>query len=284
MRIEAPQGEPVMSVPSPKRQAQLEAAYASPEKRIGSYAEVAISTLGELQWIFQQRHWSGMEGALPDGMQRPNLKGAQFLFMPVDEVPIGPVDSATFVMYGVNLSGALLYEANLDGTLLIKADLSRADLRRTNLKNFMSRSTLREAKLDDAILVGGNLKGADLSGASLVRADLGFVDLEDTQLANCNLTDTKFEFFRGTPHWPALSMQEQMTLSREVSALSTPAERLRSACLAVARRALSGYYRTQSQHPTRYPEWFSLASTGSLSAQSGAPPTLSRRSLLGEKL
>jgi hypothetical protein len=60
---------------SQKRQAELKAAYAAQKDADVPYKGVEIRTLGELQWIMQQRNWSG-ELVLPEGMTRANLSDA----------------------------------------------------------------------------------------------------------------------------------------------------------------------------------------------------------------
>ncbi len=68
------QQQPDTSEPSDGRKAELEAAYEQQKDTDAPYKDVRIGTLGELQWIMQQRKWSG-EFNLPNGMQRANLAG-----------------------------------------------------------------------------------------------------------------------------------------------------------------------------------------------------------------
>src|SRR5271165_5548694 len=117
-----------MSVPSPERQAELEAVYERQKASNAPYKDVQIRTLGELLWIMQQRQWSGefdthQPGGLLSGKQPANLRG----IMPRD----------------VNLSGARLAFANLSEANLAGANLSGAVLNFSNL----SEATLEAANL-----------------------------------------------------------------------------------------------------------------------------------------
>ncbi len=64
--------EPDDNVPTPERQAELRAAY---EKNVvegkAPYARVEIRSLGELQWVMQERGWSAMSLTLPRTTSRP---------------------------------------------------------------------------------------------------------------------------------------------------------------------------------------------------------------------
>ena len=58
MADEQQQQQPDTSVPSAERQAELEAAYEHRRTPRHPTKGVRIRTLGELQWIMQQRRWS----------------------------------------------------------------------------------------------------------------------------------------------------------------------------------------------------------------------------------
>jgi Pentapeptide repeats (8 copies) len=138
--------QPDISAPTPERQAELEAEYERQKDTDAPYKDVKIRTLGELQWIMQQRHWSGgvdfqQPDWLPKGMQRANLSG----------VSLRTVDLSGTTLTSANLSGADLFRANLSHADLYRADMSGVNLRDVNL----SGTDLRRAKFDsDTILTG----------------------------------------------------------------------------------------------------------------------------------
>jgi Pentapeptide repeats (8 copies) len=136
--------------PSEKRKVELQAAYH--EETDAPYHGVRIQTLGEVEWIFAQRRWSG-RFILQEGMKRPNLRGADLSYL--------------------NLTGANLYGAALDNVDLSYATMSGANL---------NRATLNDANLHRANLSGAYLGESELSGANLTRALLASsTDLDGTK-------------------------------------------------------------------------------------------------------
>lgn len=203
------QQPPDMRVPPPERKAKLEAAYEQQKNSDAPYKGAEILTLGELQWIMQQRHWSGVIGS---EMQRANLSGAK-----LEWTNLG----GTILQYA-NLSGASLRGTNLGGAILSGANLSRANLTNANL----SGARLRHADLRGANLWVANLSGASLFGANLCGACLDGANLCGADLTNSLLIDTTFLLFDGTPQWPPLSAAEQTALREEATNPTTPVERL----------------------------------------------------------
>lgn len=61
MADETKQQEPDRTPPSAERQAELERLYQEglEKDKDAPYKGVQIRTLGELEWIMRQRHWSG---------------------------------------------------------------------------------------------------------------------------------------------------------------------------------------------------------------------------------
>ena len=162
--------QPDTREPSEERKAELEAAY---DKQKGSdppYKGIEIGTLGEVQWIVEQRHWS-MAYDLSKDVQRANLSSAN-------------LSSAN--LSGANLSGADLYSANLSGADLTSANLSGANLSRADLRANLSGANLRNANLSGADLTSADLSGADLTSANLSGANLTKADLSGANLTKAN--------------------------------------------------------------------------------------------------
>ncbi len=183
--------QPDTNMPSPERQAKLEAAYERQKDTDAPYKNVIIWTLGELQWIMQQRRWSG-EWNLPQDMQRANLSGAYLQY----------ANLSGAVLNGTNLSGAVLNYADLSGAVLTSVSLSGAQLWKVNL----TRAELSDANLSTAHLQGANLSETNLSGADLLGTHLFAI--------------------QGIPHWPTLTTAEQYTLYQEVTSATTTVKRL----------------------------------------------------------
>ncbi len=153
------QEQPDTSVPPPERQAALEAAYERQKDSEAPYKGVLIKTLGELQWIMQQRRWYGEQG-LPIGMQWANLSGADLRGANLSGSRLRWANLSRARLYGANLSGALLYGANLSGASLPEADLSGVIFNRVLLNS--------ETELDNVtintqtVLLGVRWNGAPL--------------------------------------------------------------------------------------------------------------------------
>jgi uncharacterized protein YjbI with pentapeptide repeats len=161
------QQQPDMREPSDERKAELEAAYKRQKDTDAPYKRVEIRTLGELQWIMQQRNWSG-KFRLPDGMERAILIGANLSEAILTEANLGGA-----ILTGANLSRATLEKANLSGATLTEADLGGATLTEANLSEAtLTGANLIWATLTEANLSRATLTGADLSGATLKRTDL----------------------------------------------------------------------------------------------------------------
>ena len=86
------------------------------------------------------------------------------------------------LLYGANLSEAVLREASL-----VQADLSRARLVAADL----SSATLKLANLRDASLIHADLRAADLTGADLKGADLSGAQLHGAILLGANLSEVR---------------------------------------------------------------------------------------------
>jgi uncharacterized protein YjbI with pentapeptide repeats len=159
--------------PDEARQAELRAAYR--EGSDSPYKGVEIRTLGEVQWILQERHW-WIYPVMPEGMKRADLSGA--------------------LLPSVNLSGIILTHANLSGVDLTSANLYRADLMSANLSGAqlwsanLSNSRLASANLSDATLLSADLSNTDLTHTNLTHADLVFANLSEADLAFANLSGT----------------------------------------------------------------------------------------------
>ncbi len=126
------QEKPDITEPIEERKVELNQLYTNGIKNTPDtpYKGVKIKTLGEVQWIMQQRKWSG-ETNLPRGMSRANFSRAQ--------------------LSQLNLEGIQLNNANLNGTNLRRTQLSNSCLVRSDLS-------------------GANLYGAKLNNVNLARA------------------------------------------------------------------------------------------------------------------
>jgi len=158
--------QPDTREPSEERKAELEAAY---DKQKGSdppYKGIEIGTLGEVQWIVEQRHWS-MAYDLSKDVQRANLSSANLSSANLSGANLSGAD-----LYSANLSGADLTSANLSGANLTKADLSGANLTKANSSGaYLTRALMNaETELDDIHLdthttvFGVRWNGAPLDG------------------------------------------------------------------------------------------------------------------------
>lgn len=179
--------QPDTSAPSPERQAELEAAYERQKDTETPYKDIAIRTLGELQWIMQQRQWSS-EVYLPAGIQRANLSRAN----------LGETNLSGAILDRANLSNAWLSKANLSGASFFEANLSSADIQFANLNGAnliwanLSKAVFRAANLSNANLNGANLSRATFNGADLQEANLSGADLSGASLTMSNLSGTHF--------------------------------------------------------------------------------------------
>jgi uncharacterized protein YjbI with pentapeptide repeats len=182
------QTEPDDREPTPERQAELREAYeANVAAGKAPYAEVWIGTRGELQWIMQERKWSGESGSdseLPEGYERANLSGAGFADANLSEAFLHSANLSEADLSLANLSGAVLSHANLSGAELFHADLSKA---------FLFDATLSKAALNNANLSEANLSDANLSGAVLDSATLSKADLHRANLSGADLSGTRMD-------------------------------------------------------------------------------------------
>jgi uncharacterized protein YjbI with pentapeptide repeats len=115
------------------------------------YAGVKVQTGGELQWIMEQRAWSGQPKAR--GQKRADFRSAN--------------------LAQADFNDASLYEANLDEAEAAGAHFCRATMPWSSLRHIH----LAGADLRRVILYGSRCEGADLRGANFEGADLRDVDL-----------------------------------------------------------------------------------------------------------
>jgi hypothetical protein len=124
----APQSEPDTSEPTPERQAELRAAY---EANVAAgkppYENVWIRTLGAVHWILRERDWS-VDSFLPNGMQRPNLRGADLFDANLSGATLSDMDLRDANLSGANLSGATLLGADSRGANLSEARMDVATM------------------------------------------------------------------------------------------------------------------------------------------------------------
>jgi uncharacterized protein YjbI with pentapeptide repeats len=177
--------QPDDSEPSAARQVELRAAYeANVAAGKAPYARVQIRTRGELQWVMQERGWSGDVVDLATGHEPAHLSGADFAR--------ANLRSANLIR--ANLSGANLNNANLSGAHLGSVDLSGADLAGANLSRaFPAGANLTGAVLSDVNLSEAHLWRANLSGTNLGTADLSSADLFKANLSRAHLRGTKLD-------------------------------------------------------------------------------------------
>lgn len=170
--------------PTLGRQAVLDAAYhANMAADKSPYEGVAIRTRGELQWVMDERGWSGALGTATPA----NLTGVELSHANIVHIALFKAILSDARLAETNLSGALLVMADLSGANLVKSDLSRATLGGANL----SGAILHEANLSGANLVGVNLSGASLSGANLSGATLSAAHMSvTTDLSDALLSPT----------------------------------------------------------------------------------------------
>jgi uncharacterized protein YjbI with pentapeptide repeats len=110
--------------PAPERQAELRAAYAA-NVAAGKppYAGVKLRTRGELNWVMQERQWSGDRGASL-GISQANLREADLSFANLSKAELMNAYLTGADFRGANLSGADLYGADLSRARLDPANLS----------------------------------------------------------------------------------------------------------------------------------------------------------------
>jgi uncharacterized protein YjbI with pentapeptide repeats len=144
------------------RRIALEAGYTE-NKRVGKapYAGVRICSSGELQWIMDERRWSGLPN--PRGMGRADLRDAD--------------------LRGAHLQEAALFEADLRHADCTGVCLQRAVLRWANCQEI----NLSDGDLCSAYLFGANLSGADFRRAQLVGANMQGTNLRDARFADADL-------------------------------------------------------------------------------------------------
>lgn len=159
------QQQPDKSEPSDKRKEELEVAYKRQKDNGAPYQGVEIRTVGEIDWILVQHHWSG-NIFVPTGMDRENLSSAH-----LDEETLNHAGFSN-----VNLKGAIISSANLNDVQLNFANLSNAHFFR--------------ASLEGSGLVGSNLNHATLVGTNLNHSDLSLTDLSGTNLFGASMIGT----------------------------------------------------------------------------------------------
>lgn len=123
--------------------------------------------------------------------------------------PLSPVIFEHALLYGINLTGALLIKSTFDdcdlhGAIFTEATLLDATLNNVNLSGAnmtqddlnnatLEDATLTEVNLTKALLIDASLSGDDLTkvnlrGASLAGADLAWANLKDANLSGDDLT------------------------------------------------------------------------------------------------
>jgi hypothetical protein len=151
---------PVTSVPSPERQAELEAAYERQKETDAPYRGVKIRTLGELQWIMQKRRWSGeydvrMPDGLPEGMTRANFAYADFR----------TAQLAGASLIRAQLQGADFTQGHLEGAQLNSAHLEDTTFYRTHLNGMPS--AVKRGRSPSQSLGLTDLRGAYLGSGTI---------------------------------------------------------------------------------------------------------------------
>lgn len=160
--------EPDDTIPSPERQAKLEAAY---QKNLmegkAPYQEVELQTRGELRWVLKQRGWRGdtdRDVFIHGGQARlgeTDLTGVQLLHAALGDVNLVEAQLQDAVLWGANLRGAILHGANLRGAVLLGADLRGAELGTAHLDD----ADLRWSRMDaDTVLDGTHISHLTLLG------------------------------------------------------------------------------------------------------------------------
>jgi hypothetical protein len=175
-------------VPTPERQAELEAAY-DMNSAAGRppYADVQLQTRGEVWWILTRRGWSGTEDEYrvkyelrPRGMKVERADFRQAVFA---DVNLGDIQLRRATLAGTNL-----VRARLRGAELIDADLSGADLGFADFTDAkLIWANLSQAHLRQAILRNAQLRFSDLSGAGFSRSDLSGANLRGARLSATTL-------------------------------------------------------------------------------------------------
>lgn len=179
--------QPDRAVPSANRQDDLEQDYAKNlAEGNAPYQDVIIRTLGELEWVMEQRNWSG--DLLPHAAkERADLSGVRLEGNRLSHVSEWGINLSGVRLWGANLAGAKLWRANLTGADLTGADLSAANVSGANFTN----ANLNHANLSNANLGGANLSGTILIEATLNGAYLGSCRLDvETMLSEAVLDST----------------------------------------------------------------------------------------------
>jgi len=142
---EPQQQQPDTSEPSDEPKVEFEMAYERQKTMTPNtpYKDVRIRTLGELQWIMQQRNWS-VDLFVPEGMERANLSGVNLRNVNLSGVSLESAFLSGARLRYVNLAGANLTGVNFSGANLYGANLSHAKLSRVIFDN--------EADIDDVVL------------------------------------------------------------------------------------------------------------------------------------
>jgi uncharacterized protein YjbI with pentapeptide repeats len=160
------------AIPSAARQAELNAAYhANVAAGKPPYWHVHIHTLGELNWIMEQRDWRG------------NVDEFNQIQRAADDhyVTVADLRDANFA--GANLAGAKLISADLSRAVFLQADLTEAQLVDANLSDVR----LREADLTKANLQNATMVRAHGRRANFADANLTFASLQSARLSPVNL-------------------------------------------------------------------------------------------------
>lgn len=189
--------------PGADRQAELRTCY-SENVAAGRppYADVAIRTRGELDWVMRERDWSGdldPQGKGPADLRRADLsetdlRGASLLAANLDGAKLRTVVLSGVILSRANLRGADLLRANLseavlDGVSAAGAGLTQVDLRGAS----MSGSDFSEARLDQSDLSGALVQAANLQKVGLYGAKLGGANLRWADLRGANLATARLD-------------------------------------------------------------------------------------------
>jgi uncharacterized protein YjbI with pentapeptide repeats len=200
-RVSAPVEEPGAvdaGLPSNDRRRQLEEAYSENVAAGQSpYADVEITSPGEVLWIMRERNWSGElsdTGRQPADFSRARLVGIQLNNIHLQRGNFEEAD-----LSGAALQSADLRETRLDGARLNGADLSGAQMEKATLRGAalqnsdLQGANLEEARFSDADLTGADLRQARLDGATFERAHLETASLRATSLNRANLSGASLE-------------------------------------------------------------------------------------------
>lgn len=188
---EPPPGRDVNDEPTPKRQAELRAAYVA-NNMAGKppYGGVVISTRGEVDWMVKERGWG--TGGFESFEEAINFRSARFSAAALSHINFAHADLRDAVIANCTFSNANLVSSDLSGANIVNSTFDDADLTLADLSDiFITESPFNKADLSFANLSGAFINQGIFNNAIFTMADLSGARIGDTTFNDANFVGAK---------------------------------------------------------------------------------------------